>query len=192
MDIQCECGRFRAKLKAFPHNTPGRLVCYCEDCQRYLHILGRSDLLDQNGGTEVIPAYPADIEIISGIDCLKCIRLTPAGIFRFSTHCCNTPIVNTKPCEPWAGFMRCVYMAYDPAQIEQVLGSVRSRIMGRHATGTPPSGTAQTFNLKSFFTVMPFVIKGKVLRKFKPSPFFAEDGVTPITPPQIISEVECQ
>jgi hypothetical protein len=59
MKIQCECGAFSATLNAFPKATPGRLVCYCDDCQSYLHHLGRADLLDANGGTEVIPAYPA-------------------------------------------------------------------------------------------------------------------------------------
>ena len=31
-EIQCQCGLFRARLKAFPGGTPGRLVCYCDDC----------------------------------------------------------------------------------------------------------------------------------------------------------------
>ncbi len=190
MDIQCECGRFRAKLKAFPDNTPGRLVCYCDDCQSYLHYLKRDDLLDANGGTEVIPAYPADVEILSGLEHLRCLRLSPHGTFRFYTSCCNTPIVNTRPKEPWAGFLRCVYTARDSHQLDQTLGPVRSRIMGRYAKGTPPAGTPEKFNLKAFVTMMPFILKGKLLKKSKPSPFFAEDGVTPIVAPHILNETE--
>lgn len=191
-EIQCECGQFRARLKAFPNNTPGRLVCYCNDCQSYLRHLKRGDLLDANGGTEVIPAYPADVEILSGREHLKCTQLSPGGMFRFSTACCNTPIVNTRPKEPWTGFLRCVYTAGMGAQLDQTLGPVRSRIMGRYAKGTPPAGTPEKFNLKAFMTVMPFILKGKLFKKSRPSPFFAEDGVTPIVAPHILSEAERQ
>lgn len=186
MDIQCECGRFRARLKSFPGNSPGRLVCYCDDCQAYLHHLGRADLLDANGGTEVIPAYPADVEILSGRDQLKCTRLSPRGTFRFSTACCNTPIANTRPDMPWAGFLRCVFAAEEAGRFERLLGPVRSRIMGRYAKGTPPAGTPDKFNLKAMLTVMPFLVKGKLLKKARPSPFFAADGVTPVVEPQVL------
>jgi hypothetical protein len=192
MEIQCECGKFRAKLKDFPNSTPGRLVCYCDDCQRYLHHLKRTDLLDANGGTEVIPAYPADVEVLLGLERLKCTRLSATGMFRFSTSCCNTPVANTRPGEPWAGFLRCVYTSRDVHKLDQTLGPVRSRIMGRFAKGTPPLGTPAKFNLSAILTVMPFMLKGKLLRKFRPSPFFAEDGVTAIAVPHVLSEAERQ
>ncbi|SDI82482.1 DUF6151 family protein [Billgrantia gudaonensis] len=192
MEVQCECGKFRAKLKAFPNNTPGRLVCYCDDCQSYLRYIKREDLLDVNGGTEVVPAYPADVEIISGLEHLKCTRLAPNGLFRFSTSCCNTPVANTRPTTPWIGLLSCVYTARGSNRLDQVLGPVRSRIMGRYAKGTPPAGTPAKFNMKAFVTVLPFILKGKLLKKAKPSPFFAENGVTPIVPPYVLSEAERQ
>lgn len=190
MEIQCECGKFRARLKAFPNNTPGRLVCYCDDCQSYLRYIEREDLLDANGGTEVIPAYPADVEILNGRECLKCTRLSPNGLFRFSTSCCNTPVANTRPNTPWIGFLRCVYTARDATRLDRALGPVRSRIMGRYAKGTPPAGTPAGFNLKAVVTVLPFMLKGKLLRKFKRSPFFVEDGVEPVARPYVLSEEE--
>lgn len=190
MDIQCECGRFRARLKAFPAATPGRLVCYCDDCQAYLRHLGRRDLLDANGGTEVIPAYPADVEVLQGADQLKCTRLSATGTLRFSTACCNTPIVNTRSGTPWAGFQRCVYTFRDPDGLDRALGPVRSRIMGRFATGTPPAGTPDRFNLKAMLTVMPFILKGMLLGKSRPSPFLAADGVTSIVVPHVLDEAE--
>jgi hypothetical protein len=192
MELQCECGKFRAELKVFPKNTPGRLVCYCDDCQSYLHYLKRGDLLDQNGGTEIIPAYPADIKILSGREYLNCLRISPNGMFRFSTSCCNTPIANTRPNTPWIGFLRRVYTVKDPNRLDQTLGPVRARIMGRFAKGTPPAGTPKTFNLKGFATVMPFIIKGKILKKSNPSPFFTDDGVTPIVSPHMLSKDELQ
>ncbi|HNI72540.1 MAG TPA: DUF6151 family protein, partial [Accumulibacter sp.] len=163
---------------------------YCDDCQAYLHFLKREDLLDINGGTEVIPVYPADVEILSGAEHLKCIRLSPKGTFRFATSCCNTPIVNTRPNEPWAGFLRRVYLANGAEQLDRILGPVRSRIMGKYAHGTPPAGTPARFNLKALASVAPFVLKGKLQRKSIPSAFFGNDGVTPIVSPYVLSKSE--
>lgn len=187
MDIQCECGTFRARLKAFPGNTPGRLVCYCDDCQKYLHHIGRADLLDANGGTEVIPAYPRDVEILSGIEQLRCTRLSSRGLFRFSTACCNTPIVNTAPGKAWAGFFRRAYGVGNASEIDRVLGPVRSRIMGRYAKGTPPAGTPDTFDAKAMITVLPFMLKGSLAGKGRPSPFFP-DGRTPVATAHIVGQ----
>jgi hypothetical protein len=189
MEVRCECGKFRAKLTAFPASTPGRLVCYCDDCQSYLQYLKRSDLLDVNGGTEVIPAYPADVNVIQGLEHLKCTRLSPNGTFRFSASCCNSPIANTRPGAPWAGIFRSAYSVGE-AGLNQVLGPVRSRIMGKYAKGTPPTGTPAKFNLKAFATVMPFMLKGMLLGKSRPSPFFVEDGATTVVAPYVLSKAE--
>jgi len=113
-------------------------------------------------------------------------------MFRFSTSCCNTPTANLRPNAPWAGFLRCAYAADDAQQLDQTLGPVRSRVMGRYAKGTPPEGTPQTFNLKAFATVVPFMLKGMLLRKSKPSPFFAQDGVTPVVTPHVLDEADRQ
>jgi hypothetical protein len=127
------------------------------------------------------------VQIIQGKDQLKCTRLSPTGTYRFSTACCNTPIVNTRPGVPWAGFLRCAYSAsLDGKQVDQLLGPVRSRIMGQYAQGTPPPGTPKKFNLRALLSVMPFILRGKLLGKAKPSPFFADDGVTPIVAPQVL------
>lgn len=64
--------------------------------------------------------------------------------------------------------------------------------MGRYAQGIPPVGTPKKFDLRAILTVMPFMLKGKLLGKSSPSPFFAEDGVTPIAVPHVLSEVERQ
>lgn len=188
MEIQCECGKFRAELTRFPKNTPGRLKCYCDDCQAYLKYLKRSDLLDENAGTEVIPAFPADIKLIQGKDLVKCVRLSPKGMFRFYTACCNTPIANTDPIRPWAGILHRMYTVKDPEFLEKALGPVRSSIMGMYAKGTPPAGTPQKFNLKALVTVLPFILKGKLLGKAKPSPFF--DNGEPIAIPKILTSKE--
>ncbi|MGE3759985.1 MAG: DUF6151 family protein [Pseudobdellovibrionaceae bacterium] len=187
MEIQCECGKFRAELLQFPKNTPGRLKCYCDDCQTYLHYLRRADLLDENGGTEIIPAYPADIKITAGRDLVRCTRVVPTGMFRFSTTCCNTPIANTDPKRPWAGIHRRMYTVKDPDGVDKELGPIKSSIMGKYGKGTLPPGVPQKFDLKGFVAVMPYLLKGIFLGKSKPSPFF-ENGESIVAPVVLTNE----
>jgi hypothetical protein len=188
MQIQCECGSFRAELTRFPQNTPGRLKCYCDDCQAFLSYLNRLDLLDENGGTEVIPAYPADIRILAGKEFLKCTRLHPRGMFRFSTTCCNTPVVNTDIGRPWAGIHRRVYTVQDPTLLDRTLGPIKSSIMGRFAKGAPPPGTPDKFDFKGMAIVLPYLLKGVLLGKGKKSPFF-ENG-EPVSAPTVLTREE--
>jgi hypothetical protein len=64
--------------------------------------------------------------------------------------------------------------------------------MGCFAQGRPPVGTPGKFDLKAVLTVMPFMLKGKLLGKSGPSPFFAGDGVTSVAVPYVLSEAERQ
>ena len=187
MEIQCECGKFRAELTRFPMNTPGRLKCYCDDCQAFLHYLKRDDLLDQNGGTEIIPVYPADIKITAGKEFVKCVRLSPTGMYRFSTACCNTPIANTVPKRPWAGFHRRMFTVKDPTKLDKELGPIKSSVMGKFAKGTPPAGTPKTFDFKGMKLVFPYIIKGMLLGKSRHSPFF-ENGEAIVAPKVLTSD----
>ena len=185
MEISCDCRAFRAELTHFPANSPGRLVCYCRDCQHYLDRLDRADLLDPNGGTEVIPVYPGEVRILAGKDQLICNRVTPKGPFRWSTRCCNSPIANTQAKLPWCGIFRSAYLASDPDCLEG-LGPVRARIYGRDAKGEPPAPVSDKIGFREMLAVLPFVMKGKVGRKYRNSPFFQADEVTPIIAPRML------
>lgn len=187
--IQCECGKVKMELEQFPRNTPGRLVCYCDDCQVFMHSLGRSDLLDQAGGTEVVPVYPAEARIISGVEYLKCTKLSPNGTLRWWSSCCKTPMGNTRPQRPWLGIVHRAYNVKDPKFLEKTFGPVRARIMGKFAIGVPPRGTPSKIGLREMITVLPFMFKGKVFGKGKKSPFFQENG-SPIIEPVVLPKDE--
>lgn len=186
MQIQCECGKFKAELTGFPKNTPGRVACYCDDCQTYLHHIGRTDLLDSAGGTEIVPVYPCEVKILQGAEFLKCLRLYPNGMDRWLTTCCNTPVGNGRPGFPWVGVLHRVYNVKDPTFLERTLGPIKSRILGRFAKGTPPSGTSSRLAFKDVRIVTPFLLKGFFLRKAKNSPFYEKDGKTPAKAPDIV------
>lgn len=183
MRIQCDCGAFQAELTHFPAHSPGRLMCYCADCQRFLERLGREDLLDPHGGTEIVPAYPSEIRILRGKDLLVCNQLAPEGLLRWSTGCCNSPVGNTRAGFPWFGILHSAYRAADPECLGR-LGPVRSRIYGRDAKGEPPFPISGRLGVKDMLSVLPFVIRGFIGGKQRHSPFFEPDNVTPIVPPR--------
>lgn len=187
MTIQCDCGQFQAELSNFPKNTPGRSVCYCDDCQTYLHYLKRTDLLDEAGGTEIIPMYPADIKIISGQKNIKITRLLPTGMFRMSTTCCNTPIGNSAAGLPWVGVFSRMFSAKNTSALESKLGPIKIRIMGKFASANPPEGTSAKVSFKDMKRILPFMLKGFLFGKKKPSMFFKEDGKTSIEEPHVLS-----
>ena len=103
MKIQCDCGRFQAELANSPQNSPGRLVCYCDDCQTFAKTLERTDVLDEFGGTQVVPAYPNEITFLKGANNLCYSQVTEGGLYRYSTTCCNSPLVNVRSNFPWLG-----------------------------------------------------------------------------------------
>jgi hypothetical protein len=138
--------------------------------------LRRADLLDPSGGTEVIPVYPADVKIVSGAEELKGIQLGPNHVYRWSTKCCNSPVGNTRPGNPWFGVQRNMYTVKDPRLLEKTFGDIRARIMGKFATGPVPKGTPAKMSLSAALSVLPFMLKGKLGRKGTPSPFFDQDG----------------
>lgn len=192
MIIQCDCGQLKARIKNFPKETPGRLGCYCDDCQSYLIEIKRTDILDTAGCTEIIPVYPANIEIISGADTLTCLMLSAKGMFRWRASCCNSPIANVRAQFPWAGVMSSTLKGENRTMAQHTFPSIRSRIMGKFAKSQPVDGTPQSFDLKSMFAVAPFLFKGFLFSKYKPSPFFKSDNCTPIVTPRILSETERQ
>lgn len=120
MKIECDCGKFKAELIKFAGNNPGRLVCYCDDCQSFAKKLGREDLLDPYGGTEIIPVYPNNYKIVEGEEFLQCNLLREKGLNRWSVTCCNTSVANTMPKFPWVGIIHKAYTNADPQCLEKL------------------------------------------------------------------------
>ena len=182
MNIQCDCGSFEARLSGMPKNTPGRLVCYCDDCQVYLKRLGRAEILDTWGGTEIVPVYPNEFEIVKGFEHLQCNKIHSKGLERWSASCCNSPIGNTKVGFPWVGILNTAYQAKDPKNLKS-LGDIKSRVMGKHKVGAPPFKVSEKMGLGDAFNVIPFILKGFFQKRFRGSPFYQADGVTPVKEP---------
>src|SRR5579863_699680 len=94
-DLRCRCGEVRALVSGASRRTVNRVVCYCDDCQAFAHQLGRADLLDAQGGSDIVQVAPASLRFVQGAHRIVGLRLTPKGLLRWYTNCCNTPIGNT-------------------------------------------------------------------------------------------------
>lgn len=157
------------------------MVCYCNDCQDFLSIMERSDRLDKFGGTEIVPVYPSDIKILQGKEYLQCHRLTKNGLYRWSASCCISPIANTRAEFPWVGLFHSTFTSIDSNSLNR-LGKIKCRIFGRDAKKGAPFPISPKIGFSDMLVVLPFVIKGKILKKHRHSPFFEDDGRTPISP----------
>ena len=162
MQISCDCGSFKARLTSFPKNTPGRLVCYCSDCQHYLKLLDRKGVLDEFGGTEIIPVYPNEVEFLSGGEQLSCYQLTGKGPYRWFASCCNAPIANTRTGFPWVGVIHSAFKKENPDALNS-LGDIKSRIQGKDALAGTTFPISDKIGMSDMFVVLPFIVKGKIV-----------------------------
>lgn len=185
MIIKCDCHKFTAKVEPFPKCSAGIVFCYCDDCQKYLKKIGRPELLDDYGGSEIIPVYPNNFVITNGIENLVCHSLSPNGLRRWTTSCCQTPIANTLPRFPWLGLSGKAVKNAGGSDYES-LGDVRSRIMGKYKTSDAPFKISEKLSLKDGFVVLPFVVKGFLFKLYSRNPFFEKDGKTPISEVHIL------
>ena len=158
-----------------------RVVCYCDDCQAFAHQLGRADLLDDHGGTDIIQVAPASLKFVQGQYRIVGLRLTPAGLFRWYASCCNTPLGNTlSPAIPFVGIVARVF-DQGTQHPDDVFGKPIGAIMGKYAIGGAPRGSTGirlSLLVRAFRMVLGWRLSGQTW----PHPYFERDTRTPIYP----------
>lgn len=92
--INCACGQVRGEVMLLKRQH--RCRCYCKDCQSFAYFLKPSPtMLDPHGGTPVIQTLATALSFSQGQEHLACLRLTPNGLLRWYTSCCQTAIGST-------------------------------------------------------------------------------------------------
>jgi hypothetical protein len=174
--LRCRCGEVRARVSNASPGTVNRLLCYCDDCQAYLHHLGRTDLMNAQGGTDIIQVAPASLRIERGAERVVGLRLTPKGLYRWYASCCKTPVGNTLgPAVPFVGVVAAAFERPD------LVGAPRGAILGRYAVGPPPEGSTK-LNPRLLAHVMRLIVGWKLTGETWPHPFFDRATRAP-TPP---------
>ena len=93
--LRCRCGQMRGVARKVSPSAGFRIVCYCKDCQAFARFLGRPDVLDAAGGTDIFQMATGRVTLTAGTEALRCLRLSDQGVFRWYADCCRTPIANS-------------------------------------------------------------------------------------------------
>jgi hypothetical protein len=139
-----------------------RFVCYCGDCQAFARFLGRPDVLDMAGGTDIFQMPTGRVKLTAGTHAVRCLHLS-SKVFRWYTDCCRTPIGNTAgPRFPIVGVIHS-FMDHDAGgrSRDEALGAPLCRILERSAVGPlPPNAPAPLRSASSPFAYQSFSAGG--------------------------------
>jgi hypothetical protein len=188
-EFRCRCGEVRGWLADASPRTVNRVLCYCDDCQAFAHQLGRADLLDIHGGSDIVQAAPASLAFVHGQQRITGLRLAPKGLFRWYASCCNTPVGNTiSPAIPFVGI---IAQAFDNGtqNPDDVFGKPIGAIMGKYAIGHPPAcstGMGLSLMARAIRMVLGWRVRGRAW----PHPFFDRDTRAPIYPLSVLSHAQ--
>jgi hypothetical protein len=184
--LECSCGAVKGELAVVP-GAFFHVHCLCCDCQRYAEHLGNeAAILDEYGGTELFQTYPAHMKITQGHDNIQAVQLTPKGIYRWHTRCCQMPLANTvrSAAVPFVG-VPVTFMKFASEQDKQAaLGPVSLKAFGKYGKGSVSDDVHLRFPLAFMPKILAFMVKGKVTGKSRPSAFF--DGKAPVVEVQTL------
>jgi hypothetical protein len=187
MELRCRCGEVVGRVENASPQKVNRVVCYCDDCQAFAHQLGRADLLNRQGGTDIIQVAPAALTILKGRQHIAGLRLSPKGLFRFYTTCCNTPIGNTlSPAIPFVGIVAQVFDD-NPKTVDGVFGPPIGAILGKYAIGKPPADSTG-INLPVLLRAITKVLGWRLRGRAWPNPFFQPKTREPVYPLTVLAQ----
>jgi hypothetical protein len=186
--LRCRCGEVRGVVTDVSPNTVNRVVCYCDDCQAFLHHLGRADLLDAHGGSDIVQIAPASLSFVHGKERIVGLRLTPKGLYRWYSSCCRTPLGNTVgPAIPFVGIVAQAF-ASETQKPDDLFGPAIGAIYGKYAVGGAPGSRGP--NLRLFARAIRKVLAWRISGRAWPHPFFQRETHLPDYPLTTLSEKE--
>lgn len=184
--FQCRCGALQGEID--PAGFYARATCHCRDCQAFARALGRSDVLDAAGGTDVVGMLPSALRITAGHEHLACLSLGPNGLYRWHSTCCATPIANTPrdPGMPYAGVL--ANSMVDPRALEDAIGLSRAVVGGKSAT-TPVRATPLATTWVVLRTLAG-IVGARLRGRHRDNPFFKPGTAEPIRAPRVLTREE--
>ncbi|MCX4240030.1 DUF6151 family protein [Paraliomyxa miuraensis] len=187
VELRCACGTVQGVVIESSARTCNRAVCYCDDCQTFAHFLGRDDVMNERGGTDILQVAPSRVRFSAGQQELRCMRLSPKGVLRWYTTCCKTPAGNMlhSPRSPFVGFaMR--FVAPQGSALDAAVGTPRGSLHGRYAIGGCPEGVPARVGLGLLVRSVGWVLGNAVAGRHRGSPFWTASG-EPISAPEVLT-----
>lgn len=180
--LSCRCGALQGHVDV--NGSSNRMVCYCRDCQAFARFLGLADqVLDAQGGSEVVQVAPHRIHFDRGVEHLAVMRLSPKGMLRWYAACCRTPLGNTMdgPGFPFTGLLS---TCLDTAPLAPAFGPVRATANTQSAWGQP---RPRAFGMVgALLRILGLVAHSRLSGRYKTTPFFAASGA-PVAVPTVLS-----
>jgi hypothetical protein len=186
--LRCNCGQFEGVLASA--ERAGRAVCYCRDCQAFARFLGHPErILDEQAGTDVVATSPHFLRITRGTEQVRCMSLSEAGLLRWYTACCRTPIGNT-PRNPKISYVGLVHscLAGSPVELDQAFGPVKVAVNTASAAGTVHAMPWAV--LGAVFKIARNVLGARWSGKYRDNPFFRAGTDMPLVEPQVLLSAE--
>ncbi len=183
--LQCRCGTLKGYVSH--SGNVNRCVCYCRDCQAFAHFLGRpAEILDAQGGTDVIQTRPANVTFTQGRDVLACMRLAEKGLLRWYTTCCNTPVGNTLA-DFRVSFVGLVHNCLEGGggSLDDSFGPIRA-----HVNTKSTQGKVQSSPVAMVLVILRFIALAggaRINGSYKRTPFFSVDTGAPVATPKVLS-----
>jgi hypothetical protein len=185
IELRCRCGEVRGTATDLSPRTVNRVVCYCDDCQAFAHQLGRTDLLNAKGGSDIVQLAPAALSFTQGQHHIVGLRLRPNGLYRWHTSCCNTPVGNTlTPTIPFVGLLA---STFDTPRLDDAVGAPSGEIFGKYAVGEPPSGSTR-LNLPLLLRAIGKMLGWRFRGRTWPHPFFSRETGAPLYAVTVLSK----
>lgn len=191
IDVGCQCGAVRGSLRDASSSTCNRWLCYCDDCQAFLHHLGRSDLLDAHGGSEVVQVAPRTVSFNQGTEYIVGVRLTAKGMHRWYSSCCKTPLGNTvSPSLPFIGMHAAALRGAPRASDRtEIFGRVRAATSGEFALGGPDESIPRA-HFWHLLLAMWRILGWKLNGSTWPHPYYDRATGAPSRPVTVLSPAE--
>lgn len=183
--LSCRCGALQGRVAL--KGLSNHLNCYCKDCQAFARFLGHSDeVLDLQGGSEIVQVTPDRVEITQGLAELAAVRLSPKGLLRWYATCCRTPLGNTLPSgkRPFVGLL---HSSLKTAPLEPSFGPVRGVFSAASALGQPRP--VDRGILSGVLRIVAMVTACRLSGRYRRTPFFTETNA-PVVEPELISAAE--
>lgn len=192
LPVQCNCGTLKGRAIGIDADQGNRVLCYCADCQRFPHALGRAEeVLDADGGSDIFQTTPARLEFLEGQDQLACLHLREGGLFRWYAACCNTPIANTTGSGmPFVGLVGNALRTGTAGGRDRdaALGPVRARV--NIGTARRPVEGSARFPIGNLLRFMSMILRARLRGDHKRSPFFDPASGEPRVQPRVLTGEE--
>lgn len=191
ISLRCRCGHVHGTANIVARNAGFRFICYCRDCQAFAHFLGRTDVLDPAGGTDIFHMPAGRVKLAAGADAVRCLHFSKR-VFRWYADCCRTPIANTAGASfPVVGLIH-AFMDHeaDGRSRDARLGAPLCRIFEQSATAPLPLSAPPPRSFGLVAVRIPTLLGWWWRGPGRPNPFFDSKTCAPISELRVFTSSE--